>query len=460
VSVARSAPVRVLSAQGGALFPLALHSTDIVLMQSVIDDVFAALRPPEAPPASAAAQVQAQAQPAAAAVGEEGYGSDESGWGSDYEYDGGGAAGGAAGSSCASWGDLLALPDFLDSLEPHVLSRSQIAPLARLSRAVRDALAAHPRLKYLGLFRTHFGALHGCRLHPHQLRSLRVMHAAEAPAGWEFGAMRGGILADDPGLGKTVTMLALVLSTLGTPPALPPVFWDSRGWPLLRTNPAGLQQLLKLTNFLRRLGFERGWASGPEPAQLRRLAAFANRQGAPGDYPTIEAFETDVEAVVRVAVERRGGARASIEQVRAVREPVRLHLLAVREGLDPRQRGFNKTALGKRVQMERRLIGTSATLIIVPSSLLEHWHEQLCRHVDPAVLQLRRGDDGSPSCCEVWIDGLGDWQAAGGFRLPSKPKVEAWPPLPDEYLLGACSIVVTTYERCQSLSSTFPGAFP
>ena len=36
-------------------------------------------------------------------------------------------------------------------------------------------------------------------------------------------------------------------------------------------------------------------------------------------------------------------------------------------------------ALGKRVQMERRLIGTSATLIIVPSSLLEHWHEQLCR---------------------------------------------------------------------------------
>ena len=193
-------------------------------MQSVIDDVFAALRPPEAPPASAAAQAQAPAQapaqPAAAAVGEEGtegYGSDESGWGSDYEYDGGGAAGGAAGSSCASWGDLLALPDFLDSLEPHVLSRSQIAPLARLSRAVRDALAAHPRLKYLGLFRTHFGALHGCRLHPHQLRSLRVMHAAEAPAGWEFGAMRGGILADDPGLGKTVTMLALVLSTLGTP---------------------------------------------------------------------------------------------------------------------------------------------------------------------------------------------------------------------------------------------------
>ena len=84
---------------------------------------------------------------------------------------------------------------------------------------------------------------------------------------------------------------------------------------MLRTNPAGLQQLLKLTNFLRRLGFERGWASGPEPPQLRRLAAFANRQGAPGDYPTIEAFETDVEAVVRVAVERRGGARASIEQV-------------------------------------------------------------------------------------------------------------------------------------------------
>ena len=42
-------------------------------------------------------------------------------------------------------------------------------------------------------------------------------------------------------------------------------------------------------------------------------------------------------------------------------------------------RATRPQALGKRVQMERRLIGTSATLIVVPSSLLEHWHEQLCR---------------------------------------------------------------------------------
>ena len=62
-----------------------------------------------------------------------------------------------------------------------------------------------------------------------------------------------------------------------------------------------------------------------------------------------------------------------------------------------------------------------------------HVRDTSRRHVDPAVLQLRRGDDGSPSCCEVWIDGLGDWQAAGGFRLPSKPKVDTrdYPRLPE-----------------------------
>ena len=62
-----------------------------------------------------------------------------------------------------------------------------------------------------------------------------------------------------------------------------------------------------------------------------------------------------------------------------------------------------------------------------------HVRDMSPRHVDPAVLLLRRGDHGSPSCCAVWIDGLGDWQAAGGFRLPSKPKVDTrdFPRLPE-----------------------------
>ena len=53
------------------------------------------------------------------------------------------------------------------------------------------------------------------------------MQQAEAPPNWRFGQIRGGVLADDPGLGKTVTMIALILRTVGTRPTLPSEFWDS-----------------------------------------------------------------------------------------------------------------------------------------------------------------------------------------------------------------------------------------
>jgi hypothetical protein len=40
-------------------------------------------------------------------------------------------------------------------------------------------------------------------------------------ASTEFGAMRGGMCGDEPGLGKTVTSLALIASTAGLRPASP-----------------------------------------------------------------------------------------------------------------------------------------------------------------------------------------------------------------------------------------------
>ena len=336
-----------------------------------------------------------------------------------------------------SWAALLSLPDFLDSLEPQVESRAFLGPLLCLNHDIRRTALRHTGLRYLGLFRTAFGVEHGCRLYAHQLRSLGVMHAAEHPAGWEFGQMRGGILGDDPGLGKTVTMLALIVSTIGVPPERPRVFWDATGWPALRTNPTGLQQLLKLTNYLRTVS--------PHHPKLWKLAAFANRAGAAADYPTIEEFDSDVEEVVGAVIASRGGHEASIEAIRSVREPVRLHMIAVREGLDPRHRSFIKSTLGKRVALERKLVCTPATLVVVPMALLEHWFEQLRRHVDYRALSR----DGAGHGCAVWIDGLGDAALAPFFSLPPKQRLDAWPALPDEYMLGSCSIVLTSYERCQ-----------
>jgi len=93
-------------------------------------------------------------------------------------------------------------------------------------------------------------------LFSHQLASLRAMHAAENRS-LHFGALRGGILGDAPGLGKTVTTMALIASTAGMKPVNPPEFWGQQqqtsgsnnnnnngndaiqaGWLALRQNPA------------------------------------------------------------------------------------------------------------------------------------------------------------------------------------------------------------------------------
>lgn len=96
--------------------------------------------------------------------------------------------------------EFLTVADYQGLLCEHLPSRIQLAPLLRLNRETNLALRRSLGLRYLGLFRTPFGRANCCRLHAHQLRSLRHMHAAESPAGWSFGELRGGILADDPGV--------------------------------------------------------------------------------------------------------------------------------------------------------------------------------------------------------------------------------------------------------------------
>jgi hypothetical protein len=59
------------------------------------------------------------------------------------------------------------------------------------------------------------------RLYQHQRDSLSQLIRMENRT-TKFGELRGGILADAPGLGKSVTMLALICSTCSTLPVLPP----------------------------------------------------------------------------------------------------------------------------------------------------------------------------------------------------------------------------------------------
>lgn len=76
-----------------------------------------------------------------------------------------------------------------------------------------------------GLFCTAYGKENHCKLHKHQIISLKQMMKFENQTN-EFGYLRGGILADEPGLGKTITTLALITTNAGKYPQQPNIFWD------------------------------------------------------------------------------------------------------------------------------------------------------------------------------------------------------------------------------------------
>jgi len=56
-------------------------------------------------------------------------------------------------------------------------------------------------------------------------------------------------------------------------------------------------------------------------------------------------------------------------------EPARVGFNRIRAGLDPRQRSFFQSALGRRALFERSLLPAPTTLVVVPEALLEHWFE-------------------------------------------------------------------------------------
>ena len=74
------------------------------------------------------------------------------------------------------------------------------------------------------------------------------MHRAENN-NTHFGCLRGGILGDAPGLGKAITMLALVANTAGLRPVEPREFFNGdsidENWRILRTNPVFREEILR-----------------------------------------------------------------------------------------------------------------------------------------------------------------------------------------------------------------------
>ena len=113
-----------------------------------------------------------------------------------------------------------------------------------------------------GLFQTPYGAEYHCKLYPHQLVSLEFMRDLESCHDSDdiaFGTLRGGILADSPGLGKTITMLALITTTSGVMPKCPPALYDpaiiDEAW---RGHAGNIESLVRpaLNGLMRSMGFK------------------------------------------------------------------------------------------------------------------------------------------------------------------------------------------------------------
>lgn len=126
-------------------------------------------------------------------------------------------------------------------------------------------------------------------------------------------------------------------------------------------------------------------------------------------------------------------------------------MLILREGLDSSLRKFKHSSVAShvRIRYERSLLPSAATLIVVPQNLLEHWYEQIIRHLNLEFFSSDEGAEGvgapnrSIGRGVVYLDGLGDIVDVQSplSKLHIKETINST-------YLSTYFIVVTTFERC------------
>ena len=275
-------------------------------------------------------------------------------------------------------------------------------------------------------------------LYPHQLASLKAMHQMEN-SNTAFGSLRGGVLGDAPGLGKTVSTLALISSTAGKRPVNPPEFWESAGdaeWVAYACNPMAREEILKCIQPVRNYMTKPELVDVSPPFQKNR-------------FPTMKSFEVYLKRILRGD---RNYPRVTLSQWELVRQK----LLDLRIGMDSRNRRLMYSETGRRLLMERRLIRSSATLLVVPDALYEHWFQQIQNHLYLPLFadhySVRNESHGSKNIARgvVYLDGLGDLaDVTKGEKTLENTRNLHQRVLSAQELSGYL-IVIVTFSRCRN----------
>ena len=245
--------------------------------------------------------------------------------------------------------------------------------------------------------------------------------------------LRGGILADAPGLGKSITLLSLIASTAGTRPQVLPLPLDetklAEGWKGLSQSTAYKEDILKaIRPFRRHFAYAALVTKVQPPFSLEK-------------FPTLGEWERFVLG------EMKGHATD------AELEVFRQNVWQIRDILDKSYRKIRMSEAGKRLTWERSLLHTSATLLVVPDPLLEHWFQQFHMHLNRALfadttegLSHEQSSNNEDARGVVYLDGVGDIadgrMPLGAVNMNSTELLK-----PDQ--LSKYLVVVTTFSRLE-----------
>lgn len=228
-------------------------------------------------------------------------------------------------------------------------------------------------------------------------------------------AARGGLLCDEPGLGKTVTVLSLILRSLGLSvdvldgsstiddEAIFHSYWESEYLTIHVRRPA----ILKLVTRLLKSDNESGYFIPPigtfdcpdyfdiieqgNEICFQDIRNYANK----GDCKDFKAFEANVYQVFenamaynppdsdvhRAALRMVDNAKVILATFKSDQVNTAMKSLS-RIRQSESYSLINMLEAKKRAELQDPLVASSSTLLVVPNPLLNHWEEQIISHIN------------------------------------------------------------------------------